>query len=95
MGRRPTGHGLMVPINALLPKRKAALTDNSNTVAAEKLGLIEILRERLVVGQMGATILDNLPVESLGEIKNGIISIGAERTISNYSTVEIDLRNLT
>ena len=35
----------------------------------------------------------NLPVESLGEIKNGIISIGAERTISNYFPVEIDLSN--
>ena len=31
--------------------------------------------------------------KSLDEIKNGIISIGAERPISNYFPVEIDLSN--
>jgi len=92
MGRRPTGHGLMVPINALLPKRKAALTDNSNTVATEKLGLIGILRERLVVGQMGATILDNLQgdVEIPRQTGKAALSWKGETTAVDESTPTFD-----
>lgn len=64
--KQPSGNGLLVPMNALVGTRMNDLTatgggtSGGNLVPTETLGLIDILRNRLAVGQLGATILSNL-----------------------------------